>query len=371
MIARALRPSLRAVLGACALALSALVLSEPVLAQDCRIAFDLGSSGIRAGSSLAVSPAKPTRRNLDLLTPLWAGQGLRSQMPAVTAALLELPAQAGWPARCARIGAGFSAWRLAWQQEAAALPDLLGSLRASTGVAVFILPPVSEGQLAYRSAREVLGPALVTSHVLDIGGGSMQVAGESSTFGTDLGQKAWLQKLCAQLSPGSRPACTLQALSVGALAQARSLALEQLKDLPAELGPGVSMTAITRPVTRGVLPALRALGQRREGSIELGPLTAAIDTLAKLELGALARMTGTAPAFAGYLLSDMLLLEALLKVTQAREVKVAEAEINNLPALLADERSYTWGQHYACYLQRLAQQGLAAYLSDPASCPPP
>lgn len=367
MTARALWPGLRAVLGAYALVLSALALSLPVLAQDCRIAFDLGSSGIRAGSSLALTPAKPTRRNLDLLTPLWAGQGLRSQLPALTAALLELPAQAGWPARCARIGAGFSAWRLAWQKEAAALPELLGSLRARTGVAVFILPPLSEGQLAYRSAREVLGPALVTSHVLDIGGGSLQVAGQSSTFGADLGQKAWLQRLCAQLSPGSP--CTVQALSASALALARSLALEELKDLPAELGAGVSMTAITRPVTRGVLPALRALGQRREASVELDGLTAAIDALAKLEIGDLARTTGTAPAFAGYLLSDMLLLEALLKVTQAQELKVAEAEINNLPALLADERGYAWAQQYACYLDRLAQQGLAAYLSDPASCP--
>lgn len=361
-------PSLRtlpgSLLGACAL-----VLSAQALAQDCRIAFDLGSSGIRAGSSLTSGAGKPSRRNLDLLTPLWAGQGLRSQLPAVTSALVELPAQAGWPARCARIGAGFSAWRLAWQQEGPALPELLSSLRASTGVAVFILPPSSEGRLAYRSAREVLGPALVTSHVLDIGGGSLQVAGESRTFGADLGQKAWLQKLCTQLGRTPRASCTVSPLSAGALTQARSLAAEQLKDLPAELGAGVSLTAITRPITRGVLPALRSLGQRREGSIELGALTAAIDTLAKLELGALARLTGTAPAFAGYLLSDMLLLEALLKVTQASELQVAEAEINNLPALLADEHSYAWGQQYACYLERLAQQGLGAYLSDPASCP--
>ena len=361
-------PSLRALpgslLGACAL-----VISAQALAQDCRIAFDLGSSGIRAGSSLTSGAGKPSRRNLDLLTPLWAGQGLRSQLSAVTSALIELPAQAGWPARCERIGAGFSAWRLAWQQEAATLPESLRSLRAGTGVSVFILPPSVEGRLAYRSARELLGASLVTSHVLDIGGGSLQVAGESGTFGAELGQKAWLQKLCAQLGASPRATCTLQTLSASALAQARSLASQQLKDLPAELGPGVSMTAITRPVTRGVLPALRALGQRREASIELGALSAAIDTLAKLELGALARLTGTAPAFAGYLLSDMLLLEALLQATQASELKVAEAEINNLPALLADERSYAWGRQYACYLERLAQQGLGAYLSDPASCP--
>ena len=337
-------------------------------AQDCRIAFDLGSSGIRAGSTLPSQTARPPRRNLDLLTPLWAGQGLRSQLSAISAALIELPAQAAWPARCQRMGAGFSAWRLAWQKEAANLPELLGQLRASSGVSVFILPPASEGQLAYRSAREVLGPNLVTSHVLDIGGGSMQVAGDKSTFGAELGQKAWLQKLCAQLYPGQRPACALQSLSSSALAQARSLALEQLKGLPAELGPQVSMTAITRPVTRGVLPALRALGQRREATIELVGLSAAIDTLAKMETAAIARQTGTASAFAGYLLSDMLLLEGLLKVTQAQELKVAEAEINNLPALLADDRAYAWAQQYPCYLERLAQQGLAAYLSDPASC---
>ena len=47
----------------------------------------------------------------------------------------------------------------------------------------------------------------------------------------------------------------------------------------------------------------------------------------------MARLTGAAPVFAGYLLSDMLLLEGLLKVTQAQELRVAEAEINNVARL--------------------------------------
>ncbi|MEI7784963.1 MAG: hypothetical protein WCK08_11310 [Betaproteobacteria bacterium] len=45
-----------------------------------------------------------------------------------------------------------------------------------------------------------------------------------------------------------------------------------------------------------------------------------------------------APAFAGQLLSDML-LEAVLKATEASERKMAEADINKLPPLLADARS--------------------------------
>lgn len=337
-------------------------------AQECRIAFDLGSSGIRAGTNLADGRSQSVRRELDVLTPLWAGQGLRSQEPAIAAALTELPRQAGWPDRCIRAGAGFSAWRLAWQQEGAHLIDVLAQLKSDTGVAVLVVPQAIEARLGYRSAQAALGPGLTTSHVLDLGGGSMQVAGESSSFGADLGQKTWLQKLCKQLGRDTRPTCTLAPLSAETLTQARSLAREELKDLPGQLGPGVSLTAITRPITRGVLPALKAMGHRPKDAIGLDALSSAILALAPLELSAAAQLTGTSPAFVGYLVSDMLLIEALLELTQTKELRVAEADIDYLPALLADERGFAWAQRHACYLGRLAQQGPSAYLSDPATC---
>ena len=79
-------------------------------------------------------------------------------------------------------------------------------------------------------------------------------------------------------------------------------------------------------------------------------------------------VTGSALPHATYLLSDMLLVEGILRATGAEELRVAESDLTNLPGLLADERAYRWEARYACYLERLAKRGMAAYDSDPATC---
>jgi hypothetical protein len=56
-------------------------------------------------------------------------------------------------------------------------------------------------------------------------------------------------------------------------------------------------------------------------------------------------------------------------LTAQDSLQVLEADLTNLPGLLADERAYRWADNYACYLSRLDEMGLAAYASDPASCP--
>ena len=50
---------------------------------------------------------------------------------------------------------------------------------------------------------------------------------------------------------------------------------------------------------------------------------------------------------------------------------LAEAPINNLPALMQDERAFEWAKAYTCYLQELRQLGPAAYFVDPAKCANP
>jgi len=49
-------------------------------------------------------------------------------------------------------------------------------------------------------------------------------------------------------------------------------------------------------------------------------------------------------------------------------LSLAEAAINNLPALLRDERAFEWAKRHACYVQRLRDLGPAAYFADPADC---
>ncbi len=51
----------------------ALLAASTATGESCRIAYDMGSSGIRAGAS---GSALTTQVGIDYLDPLWAGRGL-------------------------------------------------------------------------------------------------------------------------------------------------------------------------------------------------------------------------------------------------------------------------------------------------------
>lgn len=338
-------------------------------AQDCRIAFDMGSSGVRAATSSMHEGAASSWRDIDLLSPLMNGQALSPLLPAVASALRELPQQAQMPAHCSRLGGGFSAWRLAWRRDGAQLAGQLQDLRQQTGVAVLVIPATVEGRYGHDSAKQALGERLKTSHILDIGGGSMQVAGHDRSFGIELGQKSWQQLLCRSLGRGAGP-CVLLPLQAAELAQARALVAEHLRSLPAEVGEG-TLTAISRPVTRGIRLALRAMGFESDEALSLKDLGQAIDRLSATEPAQVSGLTQAPAAFAGFLISDMLLVEGVLRTMQLDTLSLAEASINNLPALLRDDRAFAWARQHDCYVQRLRELGPAAYFSDPAFCGKP
>ena len=342
--------------------------NEP--AADCRIAFDMGSSGVRAAATGTGEGVLMPSRDLDLLTPLMQGQRLELLLPAVESALRELPQQARLPVSCRQLGGGFSAWRLAWRQDGAQLSQHLETLREHTGVAVLVIPAAVEGRYGHDSAKQALGLRLQTSHILDIGGGSMQVAGHDRSFGIELGQKSWAHHLCQTLGRDSGAVCQLLPLKALELQQARELASKQLQDLPAEVGPG-TLTAISRPVTRGIRSALRSLGVAQGESISAQELGTAIDRLSTMALAEVVQLTGLTVNFAPFLVSDMLLVEAVMRAMNLSSLALAETAINNLPALLRDERAFAWSQRHPCYVQRLRELGPAAYFSDPAGCAKP
>ena len=342
--------------------------NEP--AADCRIAFDMGSSGMRAAASGAGEGVLMPSRDLDLLTPLMQGQRLELLLPAVESALRELPQQARLPVSCRQMGGGFSAWRLAWKQDGVQLSQHLEALREHTGVAVLVIPAAVEGRYGHDSAKQALGLRLQTSHILDIGGGSMQVAGHERSFGIELGQKSWAHQLCQTLGRDTGAACQLLPLNRLELQQARELASQQLQALPAEVGTG-TLTAISRPVTRGIRSALRSLGVAQGESISAQELSMAIDKLSPMALADVVQLTGLTVNFAPFLVSDMLLVEAVMRAMKLSTLALAETAINNLPALLRDERAFAWSQRHPCYVQRLRELGPAAYFSDPAGCTKP
>lgn len=342
--------------------------------HDCRIAFDMGSSGVRAAGSGMAEGTATASRDLDLLTPLMQGQRLAPLLPAVERALRELPQQAQLPAACRRVGGGFSAWRLAWHLEGEQLARQLETLHVRTGVAVLVIPAAVEGRYGYDSAQQALGLQLQTSHILDIGGGSMQVASQDRSYGLELGQKSWLRKLCQVLGRdtdnGNGTACPLLPLALTELQQARDLVNQQLQALPSEVGTG-TLTAISRPVTRGVHTALHSLGLTKGETLLQRELSLAIERLSVRSLVDVVQLTGQPLNFAPYLVSDMLLVEAVMRAMKLPSLVLAETAINNLPALLRDERAFEWAQHYPCYVKRLRELGPSAYFSNPGDCAKP
>jgi len=335
---------------------------------DCRIAFDMGSSGIRAG---ATDSERTARREFDALGVLWAGKGPAALAPASISALRELPNEAKFGSRCAAVGGGFSAWRLALQQDAKGLIETLARIHAESGVAVLVVPADREGAYGHYAARQLLGRRLTTTHVLDIGGGSLQIAGEKRSFAAPLGQKSWHRLLCEHLRDTTEVPCQLQPMNERDLTRARALIAVRIADagLPRE----TTLTAISRPVSRGLLPAVRQLAATAgepQSSLRRRELQAAIAQLAPLDLSATIARTGAAPSHAAYLFSDLLLVDGLMRLAADGELHIAEASFSNVPGLLADDQAYAWYGRYACYLQRLADGGIAAFVSDPATCPP-
>lgn len=333
----------------------------------CLVAYDLGSSGIRAGASNAHDSV---RIEFDALNLLSGQRPVDGAIEPTVAALRELRTRGRFDSECRQLGGGFSAWRLALQQNAEMLTKALARIRSESGVPIVVIPQSQEGAYGYQGAHQILGDRLVTTHVLDIGGGSLQVSGKDSSFGEALGQKLWQIELCRTLGRATGSSCTLQPLTREELTRSRAFLAERLKGIRVALPDGVTMTSVSRPISRGVLPALRKLGVTGVDmeSFRLSSIDQAVDMLRSLGNEETSLLTGIATPYAAYLLSDMLLVEGLLQATGSDVLRVAETDLTNVPGLLADDRTTAWGAKYDCYLDRLKTLGLQAYFSDPAGC---
>lgn len=337
-------------------------------AEPCRVAFDMGSSGIRAG---ALGSTSTGRADIDFLRPLEVGRGLDDVIGPTISALRDLPMRAGFPEDCARVGGGFSAWRIALSRDGDRLASVLERIRDASGVAVVVIPQVREGAYGYFGAQQLLGAEFTTSHVLDLGGGSLQISGRSSVFGDALGQKVWHGLLCRDIRHAATPPCLLQPMSAAELAAARGLLARRLDGIRTRLPDAGSLTAISRPVSRGVLPVVTRLSGADAGTsgFSLSAVTSAIEHLASLTSTETAALIEGPSTHAGYLLSDMLLVEGLMRALGVEYLHVAEVDLTNLPGLLADDQAFGWATRYGCYLERLRSMGIEAFSSDPATCP--
>ncbi|MBF0339817.1 MAG: hypothetical protein HQL95_02485 [Magnetococcales bacterium] len=357
----------------------------PAAANDCLIGFDVGSSGLRAGS---LTSDKTAKVKVDYLADLWPDNRIDVTTDSSVAAFKKLPEEIGMKG-CLSLAGGYSAWRLAMEKgKPGDVARSLAEFHQRTGVYFFVIPQDVEGAYGYAAARQAMGEHLTTPFIIDIGGGSLQIASQQDGWGAPLGQKSWRKLFCEQVKHSTDANCPPNPAGKEAVEKSRQTLAPFVSQAIKKLGQGLAITAVSPLVVHGMHPVMRILAEKNPGmaagvdarGFSRAALAAAIALLADKDdpqiLKALAncRREDGKPTcqeqFVATFVSDMLLLHALMEGMQIDRIEVGEADITNVPGILADPRPKAWSQHYACYLTRLESQGIAAFTSDPGTCPP-
>ncbi|MBF0164035.1 MAG: hypothetical protein HQM01_05910 [Magnetococcales bacterium] len=355
-------------------------------AEACRIGFDVGSSGIRMGP--AKHPEK-ARIAIDYLGDVWPDHEINITVEPTIQAFRELPGKGGAPEGCLPVAGGYSAWRFALQKgDPALLVETLKKIHAQTGVPLFVIPQDVEGTHGHLAARQSLGEKLTTPFILDLGGGSVQIAGEQSGWGSDLGQKAWRKLFCEQVKKNKDPACSPNPVGDKAIEETLRLLQPRFEDAVKAVGTELNITAISAPVVKTLHPVLKYLADERQAipsggvddrGFDRATLLDAIGLLQEMDDTGLNRLLNdplTHPGqpvcdvkYLATLVTDMLLIHAIMENLEIQRMEVAFASITNVPGLIADPRAEAWRARYPCYLEKLLLLGVDAYKADPASCP--
>lgn len=376
-----LRTFLSAVCGAL-LAVASLVAGAqtPQRQPACTVGFDIGSSGIRVGST---ADGRDGRVSIDYLGDLWAHGAIVATNDATVSALKTLADGTD----CLAVAGAYSAWRLAVEREGAAhVADTLAALHRQSGVAIFVIPQAVEGSYGYYGARRLLGERLTTPYILDVGGGSLQIASRHGGWGTALGQKAWRKAFCAEAKGSADPSCAPNPVGEESIDQSRRILAREMADARATLGHGLRVTAVSSPVVRGIHPILAYLANGKRaipGTVDATgfdrvALDAAIALMQRQDDDGIVALldncpvVGTAPVcqarFVATAVTDMLLVRTIMEGVGVERLEVAEADLTNVPGILADPRAAAWAGKYGCYLERLRRQGVDAYLSSSEGC---
>ncbi|MBX9633619.1 MAG: hypothetical protein K2X44_01435, partial [Magnetospirillum sp.] len=236
--------------------------SAALAADECRAGFDVGSSGLRVGSNANTGEA---RANVDYLSDVWADNTIDVTVDATIQALLTLPTQAQIPPQCAMVAGGYSAWRLAMDKGSPAqVAATLAEIQSRSHVALFVMPQDVEGAYGYFAAKRALGERLRTPFILDMGGGSMQIANAQGGWGTALGQKAWRKLFCERVKGEAAAACSTNPVGPQARSRSAEILAQEVDAAKAVLGTAFAVTAISAPVVKAMHPVLRYLADQKK-----------------------------------------------------------------------------------------------------------
>ncbi|MBF0612986.1 MAG: hypothetical protein HQL55_17845 [Magnetococcales bacterium] len=351
-------------------------------ASQCRVGFDVGSSGIRAGTSSSDQTAKV---KIDYLKDVWADNRIDETLLPTVEALRTLP-KSLHVHTCGGVAGGYSAWRYALERgDPAYIASTIKEIHRQSGVFFFVIPQDIEGSYGYRAAQRLLGDRLATPLVMDIGGGSIQFAAEDRGWGTALGQRAWRKRFCETIKNVPVSTCSTNPVGASALGLSReNLALEASSARTA-LGKEITVTAVSTPVVKAMHPILKYLseqkiisGQVNEKGFDRVALTNAIQLLSERDEAGIFQILNNCQdigirslcnsEFASNFVTDMLLVMVFMEALEINRMEVIEAEITNITGILEDERANQWSERYDCYLQLLEKHGVEAFRIQPTQC---
>ena len=270
----------------------------------------------------------------------------------------DLPTQVGFLPACERIGGGFLGLADGARARPEALADLLARIRMASGAGAGPAPG-REGPGAYLGARQILG-ARCTPAMCSI---SAAVACRLPVPTKRLRRPARAKSsgiACCVPDPQmtTRPV-PLQPLGEDELTAARQRIAEKLHDLAMTLPASLTLTAISRPVSRGVLPAVRRLapGGADATGFDRSALTVAIRALADKPLAQAATMVGARRNTPPTCFPTCCSSRGSWRRRISR-LQVAEAALNNLRGLFSPMIGYSPGAAtHDCYLGRLRTLG--------------
>ncbi|MFC1402540.1 MULTISPECIES: Ppx/GppA phosphatase family protein [Streptacidiphilus] len=202
--------------------------------------------------------------------------------------------------------------------------EVIARVARTTGVRLLVLPGEEEARLAYVAARHWAGPEAGPLLVLDIGGGTVELAwGDAARPGGVLSLPLGARRVTRELLPGSTPASERR---LDRARQQLRRALAAAPGLP-QAEPGVRVLASSKTFTQlARLAAVRGVPQRRRprsaDELTLRDLRAVIPLLAAVSVPRRGTLPGIAPHRAEQSLAGALVAETLMEACGADTVTI-------------------------------------------------
>ena len=202
--------------------------------------------------------------------------------------------------------------------------EVIARVARTTGVRLRVLPGEEEARLAYVAARHWAGAAAGPLLVLDIGGGTVELAwGDADQPGGVISLPLGARRITRELLPGGAPASERR---LDRVRQHLRRALAATPGLP-EAEPGIRVLASSKTftqlarlaATRGAPPST---APRSSNELTLRDLRAVVPLLAGLSAPRRGKLPGIAPHRAEQSLAGALVAEALMEACRADTVTI-------------------------------------------------